>query len=293
MADPASEGVASLFSVPGLFVGFCSKGSSDCDSAKSPTSPLELRAFPFARSPRSPGQSPRSWESSRVGLGLVDSLNNESKSSMGVSESKRILFGSQMRMNTISSVDTPMDEGGDAKSLPNEICTGSPYRRPGFSKLSAVDSGEIHSWSGDMGASSLPLSQLMYHNLKSNSDVFSSEENNRSHGSPTSIIGSMSASEIEQSEDYTCIICHGPNPKTTHIFGDCILDGNGFKSVDEVGRGQGDFLSFCFTCKKKLEEGKDIYIFGGEKAFCSCECREQEIMIEEGMGKQFDEEMLL
>ncbi|CAH2068016.1 unnamed protein product [Thlaspi arvense] len=30
--------------------------------------------------------------------------------------------------------------------------------------------------------------------------------------------------EMALSEDYTCIISHGPNPKTTHIFGDCILD---------------------------------------------------------------------
>uniref|UniRef100_J3KX03 FLZ-type domain-containing protein n=2 Tax=Oryza brachyantha TaxID=4533 RepID=J3KX03_ORYBR len=113
-------------------------------------------------------------------------------------------------------------------------------------------------------------------------------------------IGSVSASEIEQSEDYTCIIARGPNPKTTHIFGGCILEPQtvdaGAATAMEVteaaaesywvvkcatGAGAGDdFLSSCFTCKKKLE-GNDIYIYRGEKAFCSATCRDQEILIEE------------
>lgn len=39
-------------------------------------------------------------------------------------------------------------------------------------------------------------------------------------------------------------------------------------------------MSSCFTCKKKLE-GNDIYIYRGEKAFCSANCRDQQILIEE------------
>ncbi|CAI0423413.1 unnamed protein product [Linum tenue] len=34
----------------------------------------------------------------------------------------------------------------------------------------------------------------------------------------------FTAGEIELSEDYTCVISHGPIPKTTHIFDDCIID---------------------------------------------------------------------
>ncbi|XP_006355797.1 uncharacterized protein [Solanum tuberosum] len=30
--------------------------------------------------------------------------------------------------------------------------------------------------------------------------------------------------EMESSEDYTCVITHGPNPKTTHIFDNCIIE---------------------------------------------------------------------
>uniref|UniRef100_A0A0D9UXJ8 FLZ-type domain-containing protein n=1 Tax=Leersia perrieri TaxID=77586 RepID=A0A0D9UXJ8_9ORYZ len=118
-------------------------------------------------------------------------------------------------------------------------------------------------------------------------------------------IGSVSASEIEQSEDYTCIIARGPNPKTTHIFGDCILEPQAVAAAamdvteaaaaaeaywvvkcaaaDAAGGGgveDDDFLSSCFICKKKLE-GNDIYIYRGEKAFCSANCRDQQILIEE------------
>ncbi|CAL5428331.1 unnamed protein product [Camellia sinensis] len=40
------------------------------------------------------------------------------------------------------------------------------------------------------------------------------------------------------------------------------------------------FLSLCYTCKKSLEQGKDIYIYRGEKAFCSSECRCQEMLFD-------------
>ncbi|XP_028756125.1 FCS-Like Zinc finger 10 [Neltuma alba] len=116
-------------------------------------------------------------------------------------------------------------------------------------------------------------------------------------------LGSLSAREIELSEDYTCIISHGPNPKRTHIFGDCILECHktdltqlGQKEEEPVMRfykvpslseesanpyPSDNVLSFCYSCKKKLEEGKDVYIYRGEKAFCSFDCRSEEILAEE------------
>ncbi|MQL77999.1 hypothetical protein Taro_010438 [Colocasia esculenta] len=41
-----------------------------------------------------------------------------------------------------------------------------------------------------------------------------------------------------------------------------------------------DFLSSCYLCKKKLH-GEDIYMYRGEKAFCSMECRYRQIVIDE------------
>ncbi|CAN4093372.1 unnamed protein product [Withania somnifera] len=34
----------------------------------------------------------------------------------------------------------------------------------------------------------------------------------------------LSLREMESSEDYTCVITHGPNPKTTHIFDNCVVE---------------------------------------------------------------------
>ncbi|XP_020586375.1 uncharacterized protein LOC110028739 [Phalaenopsis equestris] len=43
-----------------------------------------------------------------------------------------------------------------------------------------------------------------------------------------------------------------------------------------------DFLSCCYLCRKRLH-GKDIYMYRGEKAFCSMDCRYQQIVSEEYM----------
>ncbi|KAI4369640.1 hypothetical protein MLD38_018061 [Melastoma candidum] len=50
------------------------------------------------------------------------------------------------------------------------------------------------------------------------------------------------------------------------------------------GHQKKNFLSFCDGCNKSLEEN-DIYIYRGEKAFCSCECRLREILMEERLEK--------
>nr|XP_010915049.1 FCS-Like Zinc finger 8 isoform X1 [Elaeis guineensis] len=353
----------SFFSVPGLFVGFSAKGSPDSESARSPTSPLDYKVFSnlggsFVRSPRSPGPEgqPRSWDCTRVGLGLVDSLNDESKAGgrvLGLSESKNILLGSQLRINIPTPktlLDPSRDEplGPAPNSLPENVRVsaqahiGSPSSRSGCSKpavgskgaeLEPGQLGKTRSWSADIGRSSLPLTRFMYRNPKSSSEIFPSDLKNStldasrlvskptnfdnlsgslpiSFGSSRGFISSLSASEIELSEDYTCIISHGPNPKTTHIYGDCILESHPIHSPDsknKLGKEGGgsswlvkcpmdsppspsnDFLSRCFFCKKKLE-GKDIYMYRGEKAFCSCNCREQEILIEEETEKPATED---
>ncbi|CAK9273424.1 unnamed protein product [Sphagnum jensenii] len=41
------------------------------------------------------------------------------------------------------------------------------------------------------------------------------------------------------------------------------------------------FLDACYFCKRHLVDGKDIYMYRGDKAFCSTECRSQQIMLDE------------
>lgn len=106
--------------------------------------------------------------------------------------------------------------------------------------------------------------------------------------SPLSVgTGVMSFSEMELSEEYTCVIAHGPNPRTTHIFDNCIVES--YCSLPNTPYSPSlNFLSFCHTCKKHLEHTKDIFIYRGEKAFCSQECRHQEMVLDEAGTSEID-----
>ncbi|KAE8692074.1 hypothetical protein F3Y22_tig00110860pilonHSYRG00046 [Hibiscus syriacus] len=90
--------------------------------------------------------------------------------------------------------------------------------------------------------------------------------------------------EMELSEDYTCVISHGPNPRTTHIFNNCVVENYCSVADNKSKTASESFLSFCHTCKKNLEQKIDIYIYRGEKAFCSPECRYQEMLLD---GEEF------
>lgn len=313
----------SFFSAPGLFVGLSPKGLSDCDSARSPTSPLDFRMVsnlgnPY-RSPRSPhNRNQKCWDCCKVGLSIVDSLDDDMKGSGKVlqsSESKNILFGSEVRLKTpnfqmhTNSFEAP-------KSLPKNFAifshthSKSPLQKGnsdvlfeiGEAPLELEPFGKIRSCSLDSCRSVSTLPCLSDQNLGVDNvttqvnfplPLFgqSPNSNNFSHknltstavsvGSGNGFIGPLPASEIELSEDYTCVISHGPNPKKTHIYGDCILECRpndlssfGKNEGKEIGSPQANtspmipspfpstyFLSFCGYCNKKLEEGKDIYIY--------------------------------
>ncbi|GLT25415.1 hypothetical protein SLA2020_005460 [Shorea laevis] len=330
----------SFFSVPGFFLGLNAKGYSDSDSVRSPKSPLDFRVFsnfgsPF-RSPLSPTNGhQKNWEYDKVGLGIVDSLCDDAKVAGEVlrssSDGKTILFGPQMRIRT-PSCETHVDSFEAAKSLPKNYMLSpltqmkSPINKGitdvvfeiGETPFEAEPLGKFLSCSLDSCRSFLAVPGLS----NSNSDSwakFASQASSRSpviqespnlnsfspttNGPPEL----LSASEIELSEDYTCVISHGPIPKTTHIYGDCVFkcDNNVLSSAVENEKKKIEsppvdknsitlypsnaFLSFCYSCNKKLEEGKDIYIYRGDKAFCSLNCRSQKILIDEEMEKAMEE----
>ncbi|KAF8705800.1 hypothetical protein HU200_031008 [Digitaria exilis] len=288
----AGAGAAALFAVPRLFVGFATKRPYDGESSRSPTSPLDPKAL-LLRSPR----SPRTWGAP----GLVDAL-------AGDTTTTNCLLSPRLRLKSYSSLPKDCGAGGE----------GGGYSQPELGKTMSCPAQDTTAAAA--AGMSVPCSRFHHGDLKSGPDATQSDGNGTRHsfdlgklpgpGSlPASIaagaqrfIGSVSASEIEQSEDYTRIIARGPNPKTTHIFGDCILEphtvvGDSDEAAMEVEEGAAgcyfvvkcaaeaapaadDFLSSCFTCKKKLE-GNDIYIYRGEKAFCSANCRDQEIQLEE------------
>lgn len=316
-----------LFNLPGLFVGLTPKRLSDSDSASSPTSPLDCKPFSTLinpnKSPKSP-QHKKIWDCDKVGLSIVDSLDDHAKALPGkvlqASDSKTILFGPQMRLkNPNFDADTCPVEA--AKSLPKNyafphtrlkspLCdTGSDVVfEIGVDLQDTEPFGKTRSCSLNSCTFVNSSSELSGLNPKSNNFLRANQSSlSMSPGSGNGVNGlvdSLPKSEIELSEDYTCVTLHGPNKKTTHIFGDCILEcqSNGTVDLHETSQNNplsslsktsetlalypsDNFLSFCFTCKKILEEGRDIYMYRGEKAFCSSECRSAEIMIDEEMEK--------
>jgi len=283
----AGVGRPRLFAVPRLLVGLGAPkcGGPDCDSptaARSPTSPLDLRPFAalggsLLRSPR----SPRSWDTHRVGLGgLVDDALAEPAPG-----ARNRLLGPQMRhpfklpQRLAKSFTTqPRDCGQTASPVLGNVGTaagagasaaGKPV--PCSRSYGDVKSGpEVTAPGGGAqpGASRHPADLGKFG---------ASGSLPASIGGPRRYIGSVSATEVEQSEDYTCIIAHGPNPKTTRIFGDCILEPRTVESMDAMEVKEGaesywlvkcfddgevgeEFESSCVSCKKKLD-GNDSCIY--------------------------------
>ncbi|XP_066309485.1 FCS-Like Zinc finger 8-like [Miscanthus floridulus] len=125
---------------------------------------------------------------------------------------------------------------------------------------------------------------------------------NKAAAAPTSSAGVAAASldeanEYADCEEYTCVISRGANPRTTHILAGQTVeavrkqgDVGGCRkvifSIESLSDQQPSTSSSpaatasvsvasgrCCCCMKRLQEDMDIFIYLGEKAFCSSECR--------------------
>ncbi|KAK4483703.1 hypothetical protein RD792_010905 [Penstemon davidsonii] len=96
-------------------------------------------------------------------------------------------------------------------------------------------------------------------------------------------------------EEYTIVTSHRPNKSYTKVYGNDFRikkcnRGSVFHispaKLGEIGGGvpPSDFLSSCNMCQKKLHD-KDIFMYRGEKAFCSTECRYRQIVMDERTEK--------
>lgn len=341
---------SSLFHTSGSRVGAGVKNLPDSESAWSPTSPLDYRLFSnlsnvfSAKSSRPSFQTEnkKPLDGSKVGLGIITSLVNETKPNneiLGKFPRKNIIFGSQVKNHILQFSKNNHESLAPflkTNSLPKNyvISLPSETKSPTLPSKTKSPKSEVESFDDDVNRESKGLrssvvsspdssrpSSLINSNQSSNlgtNDLFvevtstplsllpvtntSSQVDDSlkiiSSSLPVSIdfsngyVGSLSAKEIELSEDYTCIISHGPNPKRTHIFGDCILechnnDFTEFSKKEESAPHRFDsVMSFCYTCDKKFdEEGEDVHAYSDEKAFCSFKCRSEEILAEEEMEK--------
>ncbi|XP_057980239.1 FCS-Like Zinc finger 14-like [Malania oleifera] len=125
---------------------------------------------------------------------------------------------------------------------------------------------------------------------------------------PSSAKPMLEKDDVELSESYTCVISHLGNnsikkreyfdDKIAGSYGTTILEVNslssGVFSESPLSHGKGypamvpfqtaDFLNSCHLCKKMLH-GLDIFMYRGEKAFCSPECRYKQIVNDEHKEK--------
>ncbi|CAL5199166.1 unnamed protein product [Lathyrus oleraceus] len=105
----------------------------------------------------------------------------------------------------------------------------------------------------------------------------------------------MDYSSMEEDEEYTYVTCHVPNKTFTKVYYDGeVRRQQGHNNNNDVGvvrRSEpepepeplfptSNFLNSCHLCGKNLH-GKDIYMYRGEKGFCSTECRSSQIMMDE------------
>eukprot|EP00252_Welwitschia_mirabilis_P002836 TRINITY_DN1283_c0_g1_i2.p1 TRINITY_DN1283_c0_g1~~TRINITY_DN1283_c0_g1_i2.p1 ORF type:complete len:303 (-),score=33.44 TRINITY_DN1283_c0_g1_i2:581-1489(-) len=259
-----------FFNTPKIFIGFNAKTPSDAEGIRSPTSPLDIKTFSGVgithwhekqlRSPRAGLESvqcgcPRAWErrdSEGIGLGIVAALNtnNESNGNSGVlTNSRGAIHGSKLKVLVGS----------------NQVI---------FSINSQISSPRAQV------SSPTPVNSK----LGSSSDAQTCPQAKRNE--PIKIDSSYEFAEpcisdgLEHSESYTCVITHGPNCSTKHIYtGDGGRETVNFsvqtKEEKDVENDQStpkacidsfqyplaDFLSTCYLCKKDLCHGMDIYMY--------------------------------
>ncbi|KAJ0979780.1 hypothetical protein J5N97_015254 [Dioscorea zingiberensis] len=53
---------------------------------------------------------------------------------------------------------------------------------------------------------------------------------------------------------------------------------------DQASSMTSSFLQSCFLCHRRLSHSKDIYMYRGDRAFCSEECRCMQIRMDEEMA---------
>lgn len=115
-------------------------------------------------------------------------------------------------------------------------------------------------------------------------------------GSRSPVSGEELESGMEYSESYTCVTSHGPKPIIKQIYEGpaeiqltpkckpAVFEASSF--TDSPGFHAPDFLSACYLCRRQLSHGKDIYMYRGDRAFCSVECRYQQIASDEKKKKE-------
>lgn len=164
--------------------------------------------------------------------------------------------------------------------------------------------------SGDSGPDTRASKPVIVRNLSRNSNPIPVKlpPNDSDRGGCRRELEEMELDD-DLEEDYTFVTFHGPNKDyDTRVYCDNGVEigrsGGGHDRIviDKRSKNCGhvaafdisparfgddtracpgsDFLSSCHLCQKKLH-GRDIYMYRGEKAFCSTECRYRQMVTDE------------
>ncbi|KAI3847907.1 hypothetical protein MKX03_026146 [Papaver bracteatum] len=112
--------------------------------------------------------------------------------------------------------------------------------------------------------STLVLQDSFSSSLTKKNSIFSQESNNNNNiilGRPTFKLSEEGSFETS-------------SPKMSSIF----------------SQESSNFLKACGLCRKKLTPQKNIYMYRGDQAFCSDDCRCRKILIEELLMEKIEEE---
>lgn len=229
--------IQSFFTSP-KFRDFTTKCLSGADTLRSPTSILETIPLPF-----SPFGIPFSYDRNEV------KVSSEKKTSWDKIDPKGI---------GVALVDEGIEQNSEKPNNGNVLF--GPQLKVKIPPLSHFAFYRFESRTSDAGFG-IKTQDLVVSPTGSHSKSQSSRIDTEDCSSGVVALGVLSLSEMELSEDYTCVTSHGPNPKTTHIFHNCVVNRQ-CSSSDNSLSSSGNFLSFCHTCKKRLEHSKDIFIYG-------------------------------
>ncbi|KAK9289040.1 hypothetical protein L1049_017511 [Liquidambar formosana] len=84
-----------------------------------------------------------------------------------------------------------------------------------------------------------------------------------------------------------------PSRGSILTLGSPVRDASDEGSVTKVDERFGVFFQSCFLCKKKITEKDDVFMYGYLCAFCSPECRDKQITLDEKENKNSLEPMTL
>ncbi|KAK9101578.1 hypothetical protein Scep_025008 [Stephania cephalantha] len=169
--------------------------------------------------------------------------------------------------------------------------------------LGIVAALEINSGTGNASDGQSPAKLIVGSRNLSRSDPIPIGGGTKTTPPRSFIISGGTGARGDWFEDYTCVTSHhGPNNKPiTKIFFDedqfCggghrreyLETAHGSSAVMNTGERtpaypSSSFLSSCYLCRKTLH-GRDIYMYRGEKAFCSTECRYKQMVSDERKEK--------